>query len=148
MSWYREHKRCQVDCGGPEKSLSKQEFKDECDINIIMKKYGPREMVPLGGTRQPMFGDFTQVVDYASAMEQTQDAYEQFMELPAELRAMHDNDPQRFIDWFDAADEEALRNAGLIVEPPPAAVVVSEAPRSGAEAPAEPAGGDPGTSAT
>lgn len=47
----------------------------------------------------PQYGDFTNVGDYRSALEAVQRANENFMQLPAELRARWDNDPQKFLEY-------------------------------------------------
>jgi hypothetical protein len=114
MMFYRKHERVTLDCGGPEKSMTKQEFRDESDINWIIKRYGPSELTNLSGQRQPMFGDFTGAEDFATAKEMVQDAMEAFDTLPSRLRAAHDNDPQKFLDWFDQASDADLRSAGLL----------------------------------
>ena len=115
--WYSPRRmRVAIDCGVSH-GAAKQEFRDECDINRIMAKYGPREMLQMTGPRQAQFGDFSTVGDYQQALDMVRDAAEVFGTLPAGLRAKHDNDPAKFIAWFDQADEAALREAGLIVDP-------------------------------
>ena len=135
-SFHVPHERVQCDTA-VRKDMTRQEHFAECDINRIMRKYGPRELLALGGTRSPMFGDFTMVDDYQSASELVDAASAQFAELPAAVRAAHGNDPARFIAWFDNATEEELREAGLTVEevvPPTEALAAAQlADRKAAE---------------
>ena len=117
MSFFAGEKRKRTQFVPVGKSKCQQEFREEADINLIVKKYGPREMLNLVGSREPMFGDFTIVGDYAEALELVSDARKQFMELPAELRDRFENDPHVFIQWFNQADQAALKDAGLVVTP-------------------------------
>ena len=145
MSFYAGEKRKRVQLGCSGKSLTKQEFREECDINLIMKKYGPRELHNLGSAAQPLYGDFSAVEDYQTACEMVAEADEAFQELPSALRARFDNDPQLFMNWFDKADETALDEAGLTVKPPaPQPVVVVSEPASSGEGPSELVGEGPG----
>lgn len=43
--------------GGFEKTLTKQEFKDDCDINKIVKRYNTTGVIP-SGNRQPILCRF------------------------------------------------------------------------------------------
>lgn len=42
---------------------TQQQFKDECDINEIMRRFGKTGQVP-SNVRAPMYGDFTEVGDF------------------------------------------------------------------------------------
>lgn len=74
---------------------TQQQFKDECDMNLIVAnaKRGipPRFLNP----SVPQFGDFSDVPDLATAFNLIQEAYEAFLNLPAALRAELGNDPAR-----------------------------------------------------
>ena len=129
-TWHVPHERVMLDCGGMDASKTQQEFKDECDINMIIDKFGPD--LSSGANRQPTFGDFTAVDDFQSAMELVADAQYQFDTLPAALRKRFDNDPNAFIEWFDQASPDELKEAGLINEP----LVVAPAPAEPGATPA------------
>lgn len=105
-----------------EESLTKQSFRKECDINYIMKKFQQQYGVDLM-TVHPRalgghFGDFSEVLDYRSAIEQVRKAEAGFMELPAQLREKFDNDPGRFLEFVqNPANLNELVNLGLAHNP-------------------------------
>ena len=100
-------------------SFTQQEHRRDCDINVIMERFKVRD---LARAPIPEFtgGDFTVVSDFQGAVEAVEAAQEQFMTLPSDLRAKHGNDAGNFLEWFDNANEEELRAAGLLREAPPA----------------------------
>jgi len=111
----RSTKRLQTVIKG--ESRTKQQFKLECDINTIMKKYektGLITHVKEGGT----YGDFTNVSDYHSALNQVIEADEAFMTLPASTRKKFNNDAAQMIAFLDDPknDEEAIK-LGLKAKP-------------------------------
>lgn len=110
-----------------EPSLTRQEFSDECDINVIMAQYEKTGVVSHVSQRQPMYIDYTALpLDLAEFMAQMQNAETAFMSLPAKVRKEFDNDPVKFVDF--AADPENLdqmREWGLA---PPAKPEAPEAP--------------------
>jgi phage internal scaffolding protein len=98
-------------------SLTQQHQKEDADINTIVARFGLTGELPFAN-RQPRYGDFTAVTDYHSAMNAVRSASEDFMSLPAELRARFHNDPAELIDFlaFDANRDEAIK-LGLVKAP-------------------------------
>ena len=95
-------------------SLTQQHFKDECDINNILQQFNVTGMLP-ESTISPRYGDFTGVVDYHSALNQVIAAEDEFMSLPAQLRARFDNDPAKLIEFLDNSENKAEAiNLGLV----------------------------------
>lgn len=135
-----------------EKSLAHQSFKDECDINMLMKKYGNERLIPHVQRHQGQYGDFTAVVDYQTAQHVVAQAEEMFLTLPSKIREEFDNDPGAFLDFAtDANNVDKLIEMGLATErnkpidpaaPPaeqaatPAAAGLSPAPAPSPKAPA------------
>lgn len=111
----RKYPRVKTPVGG--KSRAKQSFKAQCDINTIMKKYektGLIDHVKTGGT----YGDFTQVTDYHTALNQIQAAEEAFMTLPASLRGRFENDPAQLISFLeDPKNKKEAISLGLVEAP-------------------------------
>lgn len=105
-----------------EPSMAQQSFKDECDINKIMERFGLTGELP-DNVRIPQYGDFSGIRDYHSALNAVLEADEAFMQLPAQLRARFDNDPAKFVDFCsdDSNRDEAVK-LGLLS--------ASEAPQS------------------
>ena len=98
----------------PDPSLAQQNFKDESDINYIVRQFGLTGELP-GQTISPQYGDFTGVLDYHSAVNAVLAAQDEFMSLPAQMRARFDNDPANLIDFLDKQEnrEEAIK-LGLV----------------------------------
>lgn len=107
-----------------DKSLAQQQFKEETDINEIVRRFGLTGQMP-EDLRVPTYGDFTDVMDFQTAMNAVTQAQEQFMALPAELRAHFANDPQNLMTFLDDDRNRAeAEKLGLlkphVVQPAPA----------------------------
>jgi len=102
----------------PEPTLAQQNFKDECDINHIVKQFGLTGELP-GHPLNPQYGDFTGVLDYHSAVNAVLSAQDEFMELPAQMRSRFNNDPALLIDFLGNEEnrEEAIK-LGLVAAKP------------------------------
>lgn len=97
-------------------SLAQQHMKDEADINVIVERFGLTGRMP-AVKLEPMFGDFSNVGDYQSALAAISLAESQFAALPAEIRATFDNNPAGFVDFaLNPANREVLARSGLLAE--------------------------------
>ncbi|AXH73978.1 MAG: internal scaffolding protein [Microviridae sp.] len=107
-----------------EASATKQEFKDECDINSIMRRYISQGVLPTN-VKVGRYGDFTGVGDYRECLETLEVARSQFMSLSSDIRKRFGNDPAAFLAFVsDKANLEEARKLGLLREeaqPPPVA---------------------------
>ncbi|AXH76104.1 MAG: internal scaffolding protein [Microviridae sp.] len=102
-----------------EPSLTKQEFKEECDINTIIERFGLAYQMP-EGTRMPTYGDFTGLDSYHEAMNAIAQAGESFDVLPASVRARFQNNPGQFVDFvLDEKNREEAVKLGLVPERSP-----------------------------
>lgn len=121
---------------------AQQHFKEQCDINYIMRKFGQTGQLP-PDVRVPQYGDFTGITDFHSAMTAVAQAHESFDALPAEVRSRFVNDPGRFVDFcMDPANESELVRMGLAkARATPTPPVPSAAPLPHSE---PPGGGSPG----
>jgi phage internal scaffolding protein len=81
-------------------TLTQQHCKDECDINNILRQFNITGQLPQNPL-QPRYGDFSDVVDYHSALNAVIAAETQFEALPAQLRARFENDPAKLIEFLD-----------------------------------------------
>lgn len=97
-------------------SLTKQSFKDECDINNVMKRFERTGVLEHVNKYQPQWGDYTNTPSsYQEALHQVAAANEMFLSLPARLRAKFDNDPGAYIAFVeDPANADELRAMGLL----------------------------------
>lgn len=97
-----------------DKSLAKQSFADECDINTIVRRFNLTGELP-SNVRMPTYGDFTGIFDFHSAMNAIALANESFDAMPAEVRARFHNNPAEFVAFCsDEANRDEARRLGLV----------------------------------
>lgn len=102
-------------------SLTQQQFKEECDINNIMKKYQQTgQFLHLTG-KQGVYSDFSELTDYQSMLHKVFNAQEAFQSLPAQVRARFQNDPGQLINFIQDKNnyDEALSLGLLNPQNPP-----------------------------
>lgn len=92
-----------------EPSLTQQQFKDECDINNIMKSYLETGTINHKNPMPGVFGDFSEVKDFKESMELVLYAQQAFDSLPAKVRARFDNDPAKLVEFCN--DKNNLKEA-------------------------------------
>lgn len=115
-------------------SRTKQSFRDECDINHILRQFNVTGQLPIGSV-QPQYGDFSGITDYQSALNAVMAAQDSFLQLPAKVRARFQNDPALFVEFAsDEANKDEMKALGLLREETAQAVVLS---------PSEPVSGEP-----
>jgi len=114
----------QFDTPGGGEALTKQADKDSADINIIVKTYGTSNEFANVNPMTPRYQDNTEVMDLIQAKNLWNEAVSEFEKLPAEVRALANNDPIVFLDMLTDEDAvAALKKRGLPikeVEPPDA----------------------------
>lgn len=132
-------------------SLTKQEFKEETDINNILDRF-MRNNEPPPIPLPEHFGDTTVNETYHQMQNRLAEASAMFYRLPADSRAEHLNDPTRWADAVVKAvennDVERLARLGIDATrkpqaaegPPPAPVSTPATPA----APTPPAGPNTG----
>lgn len=118
-------------CRNDEPSLTRQEFAEECDINVIMSRYEKTGVISHVSQREPLYLDLTGIPDFRTAMDMMNDAEKAFLSLPAQVRKDFDNDARNFVDFAsDPANLDKMREYGLAPpapqEPPQAAPVKAE----------------------
>ena len=110
-----KRQRVALKCG---KSMTQQNFKDECDINSIMSKYQVTGYLvdPLKiRTRKPQFGDFTAVPDYQTAQNVIVEGREAFEALPSRIRKYFNNDPALYLSFIsDINNLDQALEMGLV----------------------------------
>lgn len=124
---------CDFECTG--ESMTHQEFKDECDINFLMKRYMKTGVLDHVNKYQGQYGDFIGAESYLEARLKIQEANEAFETLPSDLRYQFANDPAQFLDFVQNPDNvDKLVEMGLatkqdgVVNPSPAPVVDNNPP--------------------
>ena len=120
MAEKKKHNFC--DCENPvleckDKSLTQQQFRDECDINNIMKKAEKTGLFPVCKA-QPVYGDFSKRMSTLEAMNFAATIKRQFAALPVEIRSRFDHNVANLVEFL--ADEKNLEESyklGLRIEP-------------------------------
>lgn len=110
-----------------DESLVQQHFGNDVDINTIVRRFGLTRQMP-SGVSGGVYGDFTGIVDYESAVAAIKRAEDGFLALPAEVRERFGNDPGEVIRLAHELPFEEF-NGMMVVEPPP--VVVVDPPAGG-----------------
>lgn len=87
-------------------SFVQQSFKDEVDVNTIARRFGITGAMAFGTSAQPMYGDFTGISDFDSAVAMVEDARSRFMRLPAEVREEFGNNPGNLVRFANEASPE------------------------------------------
>lgn len=116
-------------------SRTKQSFRDECDVNKIMKRFKKAQGVDYlsrySGYMSGEFGDFSNVVDYRTALDQISRAQDVFMQLPAVVRSKFSNDAAAFLDFVqDEKNADQLVEWGLATKREPEKKAPAEAPKT------------------
>ena len=97
-----------------EPSLTQQHFKDETDINNILRQFNITGLLP-EAPLSPRYGDFSDIGDYHSALNAVIAAEAEFEALPAQLRARFSNDPAQLIDFLsDENNRSEAEKLGLL----------------------------------
>jgi len=120
-------------------SLTKQSFRDECNVNTIMAKYEKTGLIDHNAKYQGRYEDVSSAPELHEALAIVQAANEAFDSLTAKVRRRFDNDPGEFLKFVqNPANLEEVRSLGLGApsEPTPPILPVVEPP-------ANPPAGDP-----
>jgi phage internal scaffolding protein len=95
-------------------SLTQQHQAQQADINYIIDQFNVTGILPVSPV-SPQYGDFSGISDYQSALNAVIAMEDEFMTLPANIRAKFENDPEQLIDFLNNAEnrDEAIK-LGLI----------------------------------
>lgn len=102
-----------------DESRTQQQFTEDCDINVIVRRFGLDKAPMLPAVVDPAYyGDVSNIPDLRSVLDMALDARAKFMALPAKLRSRFDNQPGKMWDFLQDPEnaEEAVR-LGLLVRP-------------------------------
>lgn len=108
------YSRLRVPISFPETGRTKQEFKDDCDINIIMARFLLSGEIPNVHEAYPQYADATGA-DFQEAMNFVAGANSMFQQMPSAIRNRFNNDPGAFIDFCsDEKNREEMAQMGLL----------------------------------
>lgn len=100
-----------------EPSMAQQHFKDECDVNNILRKYELTGLITHVANGTPSYGDFSSVLEFQQAQNILIEAQDAFEALPASLRKRFDNDPAVMLEFIENPDNrEEAENLGLVAK--------------------------------
>lgn len=126
-----------------EPSMTKQSFKDECDINNIVRRFEVTGILDHvnRAAEQGAYLDLPDGLDLQVGLNMIEQANAAFMALPAATRAEFDNDPVKFVDAFHnptEAQQERFIALGLAKDMRPPKPPPEAPPASPASPPAPP----------
>lgn len=130
-SGYEPKERVYAKIEGP--SLTKQSFKEECDVNHILDRYMKTGLIEHANTYRGEYGDFVDALDYREAVDVILESREMFSALPAKVRLRFNNDPGEFLGFVEnPANYDEMVSLGLVNAPDvdPEKVTVTEAAKS------------------
>ena len=100
-----------------EPTRAQQHHKEECDINEILRRFGKTGHMPVN-TSEALYPDFSDAVDYHTALNQIIASEREFDLLPSNIRKRFDNDPAKLVYFMQ--DDKNLNEAielGLVNAP-------------------------------
>ncbi len=125
---------------------TRQDQKDSCDLNLMMRKYLKQGVLPRLNTKTPVYDDFSTALSYHESLDRIKRADILFAALPAQLRASCENDPAQLIAYVEGGEHiDELVDLGVMEAPegwkPPGQRMkeeeVTETPAATEETPAE-----------
>lgn len=126
-------------------SRTHQSFKDECDINVLMRRYMSTGVLPDNINQQEARFLECSETDFQSAMQLVAGASSLFNQLPSTIRNRFDNEPALLLSFLsDEVNRSEAEELGLIpkrgsnVPPSPLQTAVAAATNA-ASRPADPA---------
>lgn len=104
---------------------AQQQFQEEVDINTIVKRFNLTGKMP-DNIAMPQYGDFADALDYQSSLNAVIAAQDEFMRVPAHVRARFHNDPAALISFLgDESNRAEAERLGLVKPAEPVVVPVS-----------------------
>lgn len=145
-----DHASNESGLGNFEKTRTQQHFKEESDINTIVRRFGVTGQMPVA-PRMPSYGDYDNVTDFKTAMDAWARAREDFDALPAQIRKRFDHDPQKLLEFVqDDKNRPEAEKLGLVpkrpekLPEPPQGQTPPQTPAPAAGAAAGPSGASAG----
>lgn len=109
-------------------TLARQEFKKDCDINEIIKKYKKTGQITHIAANQGKYLDLTGVTDYHDSMNKVLKAQDAFNSLPSVLRNRFKNDPSKLLEFIQ--DDKNYNEASELGLVPKKQKPVEETPKT------------------
>lgn len=100
-----------------EPSLTQQQFKDECEIESLLKAHNLSQVMGIVNNhgQQPLYGDVSDIPDFHDAQNHVARATEYFEGLPSDVRSRFNNSLSEFLTTLNNPDaREALTEMGVL----------------------------------
>lgn len=115
-----------------DRDMADQSFKEETDVNEIVRKYLKTGQVTHLSSKIGRYMDVSEIPDLQTALTTVQNANAAFAELPATMRKEFDNDPVQLLEFLkNPANKAKAIELGLI-DKPAAAPAEAAPPKEGA----------------
>lgn len=104
-----------------DKGFTVQADRDDADINKIIARFEKGGTTARINAREPFYGDVSEFHGLAEAMMKVQEANELFMTYDAQLREKFENNPVKFIEFFEDEKntDEAIKLGLALPKPEP-----------------------------
>ncbi|AXH74577.1 MAG: internal scaffolding protein [Microviridae sp.] len=103
-------------------SRTKQHFKDECDVNLIVARFQATGEMPNINTIDPQYLDVTEM-DFQAHQNFIAGAQTMFNEMPSAIRSRFENSPAKFLDFCSQdKNRQEMAEMGLLRPVPPPVV--------------------------
>lgn len=98
-------------------TLTEQAHKEQCEINNILKRYQQTGVLDHTNQHAGTYNDYVDAPGYQDAQNMIAAANSLFESLPSQIRLDMGNDPAKFVDFMQNADNrEAMEAYGLSTE--------------------------------
>lgn len=100
-----------------EPSLTQQQFKDECEIESLLKAHNLSQVMGIVNNhgQQPLYGDVSDIPDFHDAQNHVARATEYFEGLPSDVRSRFNNSLSEFLTTLNNPDaRDALTEMGVL----------------------------------
>lgn len=102
-----------------QQTRTQQQFKEQCDVNNIVRKYQITGEFTHLSQKIGAYSDISEVPDYQTMIHQIKDAENAFMDLPATTRARFKNDPGQLMAFLkDSKNYDEGVKLGLLNKRP------------------------------
>lgn len=124
-SAYGSKVKCDFNTVG--ESMTQQQFSEEADIHNIIRRYDQDGVIMAVRKGTAEYADFSRVTDYREALDLIDEAKENFLQIPSQIRKQFDNDPAKFYNFAKEPENFAkLLDMGLATQTVSSSPVVEE----------------------
>lgn len=106
MEKKKKHK-VTIKCRKPEETHVQQHFKNDCDMQTILRKIQMGDLALLDASKGRFMDLFDAPEDLSEAYRRVAQIDELFGSLPSKLRERFSHDPAEFAEWLDTHHAEA-----------------------------------------